>query len=167
MTTGKNIKNKPAALIITAAAAILFFSIKNLFFFDEDVFVANLQSSFMQQNWQRSVLVKQLFKIQHSFFGVNPFGYHFISLILHLLNALTAYLLFKKMLAFFIEETMPVENITAAFLILFLFTPVHSEPLSYLLAQGVLVFSLLAQWCVLFFLKKCGLLCLKGLVSGH
>lgn len=152
MTAVKNIFGKPAALLI-AAGVVLFFSIKNHFFFDEDIFVVKLNSPFMQQSWQRSFLVKQVFRIEQFFFGINPLGYHIVSIALHLANSFVALLLFKKLLLHFKIAVTSIDTTCTIFLILFLFSPVHSEPLSYLLAQGILIFSLLAICCLVFFLE--------------
>lgn len=149
----KSKTNNKSLVLIAAAAAVLIFSVKKHFFFDEDIFITNINSLFMQQDWQRSVFAKQLFKAQHFLFGTTPAGYHVVSVLLHLFNSITGYQLLKKLKQYFNITDVDGNAAVIIFLIFFLFTPVHSEPVSYILAQGVLLFSLLAQYSILFFIK--------------
>jgi hypothetical protein len=157
MRNEKAIKNNSLFLVTSfAVTGIFILLVKDLFFFDEDVFVVNLQSAFMQQDWERSFLAKQLFKVENFFFGKNPAGYHIVSVMLHLGNSIAGLLVFKKLLQNFkaIPVTFKEHTLLYVFFLLFLVSPIHSEPLSYILAQGILVFTLFALLSVLFFLKS-------------
>jgi hypothetical protein len=128
-------------------------SVKSLFFYDEDIFITNLQSPFMQQVWERSFIIKQVFKIQHFFFDKNPAGYHIVSAVLHIFNSFVALQLFKKLLNYYSVIIDNKPGLLFIFFIVFLFSAIHSEPLSYLLGQGIFVFSLCSQFCIIYFIK--------------
>jgi hypothetical protein len=152
----KNINSRFIYLSISLIAVMALVIVnKSLWFFDEDVFVTNLNSTFMQQGWQRAYLVKQFFKMQHYFFGKSPAGYHIISALLHAVNALLATTIFKmfcKQLRV-LPAALDLQNASYVFLMLFLITPVHSEPLCYILAQGVLLFSFFTLLSIFYFIK--------------
>lgn len=65
------------------------------------------------------------YKLNYYFFGVNPIGYHFTNIILHALNSL---------LIFLIVITLTNGRNWIAFVagLLFAFSPVHSEPISWI-----------------------------------
>lgn len=159
MFSEKNISQR-TVFIVTGFIALAAFivAVKDMFFFDEDIFITQLNSAFMQQGWQRSVLVKQFFKAENLLFGKSPAGYHIVSVVLHVLNAVLGVFLFKKLLQFLeVYKTFPVKTgILPVFFALFLFSGIHSEPLSYILAQGILLFSLFAQLSLLFFIAGAG-----------
>ncbi len=158
MFSEKNISQR-AVFIVTGLLALAAFviAVKDMFFFDEDIFITQLNSAFMQQGWQRSVLVKQVFKFENILFGKAPAGYHIVSAVLHVLNAATAVILFKKLLRFFgVDKTTSLKSGAFIFFILFLFSSIHSEPLSYILAQGILLFTLFAQLSLVFFIEAAG-----------
>ncbi len=141
-------------IILVTAGAAIFLAVKNLFFFDEDIFVAGT-NSFMQDVWQRSFIVKLTFIADSFISGKNAAGYHYTNLVLHLVNALLALFVFKellKLLANYLNQ-FQLTIIPFIFLILFLITPVHSEPLAYILARGGTVVSLFCLISILFFLK--------------
>ncbi len=146
--------NTPFWVIALFGLAALSISVKSLFFYDEDIFIANLQSPFMQQVWERSFLIKQVFKIQHFFFDKNPAGYHIVSAVLHTLNSLVALLLFKKLLQYYNIVIKNERSLLLIFFIVFLFSAIHSEPLCYLLGQGIFIFSLCSQFCIIYFIKS-------------
>ena len=132
----------------------IFLGVKNLFFFDEDVFVTAINGDFMSHIWQRSLIVKLSFKADYLLWGTNPYGYHLTSLFLHLINAVLAMWVLKELLKFgkyFTQFQLTV--IPVIFFTLFLFTPIHSEPLCYILARGGSVVSLFCC-CILFFLRS-------------
>lgn len=144
------------AVILFAAGVSIFWGIKNLFFFDEDVFVTAGNGEFLSHIWQRSLIVKLTFKADYLLWGANPYGYHLSSLFLHLINAVLAMWVLKELLKpvvkYFTQFQLTV--IPVIFFTLFLFTPVHSEPLCYILARGGLVVSLFCLLSVLFFLRS-------------
>lgn len=142
-------------LLAAIALVILLITAKDLFFFDEDIFVTAQHSSFMLQGWQRSFLVKQFFKAENFFFGTSPSGYHIVTVVLHLANALTGVFLFDKILRFSGTDgtIMPAkERGLFFFFIIFLLSPVHSEPMGYILAQGIMICTLFAQLCLICFI---------------
>jgi hypothetical protein len=144
------------AVILFAAAVSIFWVIKNLFFFDEDVFVTAGNGDFMSHIWQRSLVVKLTFKADYLLWGANPYGYHLTSLFLHLINAVLAMLVLKELLKPVVKyfTQFQLTAIPVIFFTLFLFTPVHSEPLCYILARGGSVVSLFCLLSVLFFLRS-------------
>jgi hypothetical protein len=142
-------------IILVTAGAAIFLSVKNLFFFDEDIFVAG-NNNFMQDVWQRSFIVKLTFIADNFISGKNAAGYHYTNLVLHLVNALLAFLVFKELLKLAANclNQFQLTITPFIFLILFLITPVHSEPLAYILARGGTVASLFCLTSVLLFLKS-------------
>jgi hypothetical protein len=156
MLVNKNINSRFVYMGISLiAAAVFIFLNKSLWFFDEDIFVANPDSPFLQQNWQRAYIVKQFFKTQHYFFEKNPAGYHIVSAMLHVINALLATKLFKMLCRQLqvLCAAADLQTSSYVFLVLFLITPVHSEPLCYILAQGVLVFAFFGLLSIIYFIK--------------
>jgi len=134
--------------------AVLIYCTKNLFFFDEDIFVTNVHSPFMQQVWQRSFIVKQFFRTELFLWGNNPAGWHVAGVVLHLSCAVTALLVAQKILKY-VAVSLDISQqqiIPVTFFILFLLAPIHSEPLCYILAQGVLMAALFSLLSILFFL---------------
>ena len=69
-------------------------------------------------------LITLSFRIDHMFWGFNPFGYHLTNLLFHLLNTLLVYLLFVR---FFRNRTL---SFFGAFL--FLAHPAHVEAVTYI-----------------------------------
>lgn len=144
------------AVILFAAGISIFWGIKNLFFFDEDVFVTAGNGDFLSYIWQRSLIVKLSFKADYLLWGTNPYGYHLTSLLLHLINAVLAMWVLKELLKPAVEyfTQFQLTVIPVIFFTLFLCTPVHSEPLCYILARGGSVVSLFCLLSVLFFLQS-------------
>ncbi len=144
------------AVILFAAGISIFWCVKNLFFFDEDVFVTAGNGDFMSHIWQRSLIVKLSFKADYLLWGTNPYGYHITSLFLHLINAVLAMWVLKELLKPVVKyfTQFQLTAIPVIFFTLFLFTPVHSEPLCYILARGGSVVSLFCLLSVLFFLRS-------------
>jgi hypothetical protein len=155
-------KNLPAInqryiylLILVITSVALWAAVKNLFFFDEDVFVTGSSGVFIQNLWQRSGIVKLTLVADNFLWGNNPAGYHYTNLILHVANAVLALLVLKqllKMMATYINQFQQT-TIAYIFFILFLISPVHSEPLCYILARGASVVSLFSLLSILFFFK--------------
>jgi len=155
-------KNLPAInkryiylLILFIAGSILFWAVKDLFFFDEDIFVTESSSEFMAKIWQRTLVGKLSYRWDYFIWGKNPFGYHFTNFILHLVNAVLALLLLKELLKLLSNQIngFQAKLVPYIFFILFLITPVHSEPLCYILARGCSVVSFFLLLSLLLFLK--------------
>jgi hypothetical protein len=152
-TTVANFTNLRWA-IISIAVIIFSITLSQLFFYDEDVFLLDASSAYMQQKWERSFLVKRFFQLQFYCFGKNAAGYHIVTTFLHVANALVGIKLLKKLLQYCNILIPNIEIILTAFLCIFLFTPIHSEPLSHILPQGVILLCLNAQLCVYFYLNS-------------
>ncbi len=146
---------KVYTIITVLAVAVFLFFCTGLFFYDEDIFVINTNGAFMQHAWQRSVLPKLFFRLQSIFFEANAVGYHIVSVVLHLCCAFAAAATTKSLLLSLINtvEAEQVQRLVLLFFILFLFSPIHSEPLCYILAQGVLLATLFCLLSILFYLK--------------
>ncbi len=113
-------------------------------------------NDFMQDVWQRSFIVKLTFIADNFITGKNAAGYHYTNLVLHLVNALFAFLVFKELLKLTTNylNQFQLTIVTITFLILFLITPIHSEPLAYILARGGTVVGLFGLISILLFLKS-------------
>ena len=143
------------SIILVIAGVAVFCTVKKLFFFDEDIFVAG-SNSFMQDVWQRSFIVKLTFIADNFIGGKNAAGYHYTNLVLHFVNALLALFVFKgllKLVANYLNQ-FQLTIIPIIFLIFFLITPVHSEPLAYIIARSGTVVSFFCLISILFFLKS-------------
>ncbi|NOT90120.1 hypothetical protein [Ferruginibacter sp.] len=156
-------KNQPAInyrytylLILVIAAIALSVAVNDLFFFDEDVFVIGGNGVFLQNLWQRSVIVKLTFIADNFIWAKNPVGYHYTNLILHLANAILALSVLKQLLKLISNYVSKFQQIATQyiFFILFLISPVHSEPLCYILARGGSVVAFFSLLSVLFFFKS-------------
>lgn len=143
-------------VILFVAGISIFWGIKNLFFFDEDIFVTAGGSEFLSHIWQRSIVVKLTFRADDFLWGSNPYGYHLTNLFLHLINAVLAMLVLKELLKPWVKyfTQFQLTGIPVIFFTLFLISPVHSEPLSYILARGGSVVSFFSLLSILFFLTS-------------
>jgi hypothetical protein len=142
-------------LLIIIAGVLLLSQAITLFFYDEDVFVTNLSGVFLQHDWQRSFFVKQFFKLESILFGKNPVGYHATSILLHLCNAWLAVKVLQQLLSTTQSGYSKEQHhiISVVFLLLFLFSPIHSEPLCYILAQGAIINACFTLLTIYFFIK--------------
>lgn len=150
----KQVFTKYSLGLLAVAFAAIAVAVKNHFYFDEDVFVTQLNSPFMQQAWQRAYLPKQILSIENFFFENNAMGYHLVSIVFHLLNTLIATRLLTLLISTYLlnYEISQSNNLHLVFVVFFLFTPVHSEPVNYILAQGILIFSVFALLSLFFLL---------------
>jgi hypothetical protein len=138
-------------------ATILFFVFaKDLFFYDEDIFIADTASDFMTQLWQRGIICKVSYWGDNYFYGNHPFGYHAANFVLHIANTgLATLVLIELLKACKIYFTsFQLKFIPVIFFLLFLFSPVHSEPLGYILARCGTLVSFFCLLSVLFLLKS-------------
>ncbi len=138
-------------------ATILFFVCANdLFFYDEDIFITNTSSEFMSQLWQRGIVCKASYWVDNYFYGDHPFGYHAANFVLHIANTALATLVLKELLKaskiYFTD--FQLKFIPVVFFAIFLFSPVHSEPLGYILARCGTLVSFFCLLSILFFLKS-------------
>jgi protein O-mannosyl-transferase len=137
------------------AGIVFFFAVKSLFFFDEDIFVAEGASDFFKNIWQRSAICKFTYLLDNYFYGNNPSGYHITNIILHLANAALATTILRELLKIVTNSVDEFQsNFTALlFLVFFLITPVHAEPLCYILGRAGLLVTFFCLLSILFFLK--------------
>jgi len=142
--------------IFLVAAAAIFFVTRRLFFFDEDIFVTDSRNSFMSGEWQRSLTCQLSFKLDNFIWGKRPVGYHFTNLVLHFIDALLATAVLKELLkqATAYLNSFQLTVIPIVFLLLFLISPIHSEPLCYILARDALVVSFFCLGTVLLLLRS-------------
>ena len=141
-----------AFLFFLVTSAILFYLCKYLFFYDEDIFVVNPQGRFMS-DFTRASVIKLSFLADNFLSGANPLGYHITNILLHLCNTLLATYIFRLLLKFTVLEESKARNAYYIFFFLFLLSPVHSEPLCYLLGRAGSVVTLFCLLSLLFFLK--------------
>jgi hypothetical protein len=142
-------------VVFFTATILLALSVKELFFFDEDIFVINSNADFFKQIWQRGFVCKLTYLSDNYFFGKNPGGYHIINLVFHLADAILGTLILNEFIKLchnhftvFQAKTIPI-----IFFTLFLVTPIHSEPLCYILARDGSIVTFFCLLSVLFFIK--------------
>lgn len=91
--------------------------------------ILNIPSVFLKG--QQNIFYKPMFftylTIVHSIFGLNPFPFHFIQVLMHAINTFLIYLLFKK---FFSKE------ISFLLSLIFLVHPLNVEAIAYISAAG-------------------------------
>jgi tetratricopeptide (TPR) repeat protein len=137
------IKSKPAPpqkwkvpLLITLLAGLLVLvywpAISGSFIWDDDVYVTNNPLLTSPHGWQDIwfsaehqsqffPLVFTTLRLEHALWGLNPFGYHLVNVLLHAANAVLVWLLLRKM-------SVPGAWIAAA---LFAFHPVQAESVAW------------------------------------
>ena len=142
-------------IILIAAGLAFFFALRNLFFFDEDIFVTNTKSVFMKEFLQRCTTVKITYLIDNFFWKNNSTGYHITNLLLHLINAILALKVLMQLVSQIDQFNRSVRSDTTLliFFILFLITPIHSEPLCYILGRDGLLVATFCLLSILSFLK--------------
>lgn len=149
-------------LFLTSVIFILYANIlPNPFVWDDNIFILQnlfirdwknipllFQSEFFSKSPQEKMfekggyyrpLVMLLYTLEYPLWGENPFGYHLVSILLHVLNVFLVYHLIHL---FFRDRTLSF--ISA---LLFASHPLHTEAVSYLPSRGdllVTAFSLLA-----------------------
>jgi hypothetical protein len=141
--------------VISAAAVSILWGVKNLYFFDEDIFIVNRQSEFLQLIWQRCTAVKFTYLIDNYFWSKNPLGYHITNLFFHIANTILAIKVFISLLkstGIFVNHYQ-LQTALLIFCILFLFTPIHSEPICYILGRDGLLVTFFCLISILSFLK--------------
>ncbi|PKN66575.1 MAG: hypothetical protein CVU52_10655 [Deltaproteobacteria bacterium HGW-Deltaproteobacteria-10] len=138
---GNQHKNLTPVLICLALAVltiIAFWQIKDCGFinFDDDIYIyenAHLQSflnwksighafSFYFSNWHPLTWLSWM--LDYSIFGLNPFGYHLVNLLLHILNTVLLFLILWRMT----KTTWP----SALVAVLFAIHPLHVESVAWI-----------------------------------
>ena len=148
-----NKKFNPIALVIFAIVSVVFFYLcKRLFFYDEDIFIVNPQSSFIS-DFSRGAVVKLTFLSDQFFYKTNSTGYHVTNILLHLINTfLAAYIFYVLMELTPIVYSKAIKT-SYIFFFLFLLSPIHGEPLCYLLGRAGLIVTFFCLLSFFFFLK--------------
>jgi len=151
-------------LIITIGLLAYFRSFNNKFAWDDQLlitqnhYVTNFQSSFLPKIFsgpisegagERSNAYRPLqilsYVADHSFYVLNPYGFHLTSFLIHLLTSLVFYLMIKML---FRNELLAL---IAA--ILFLIHPVQTEAVAYISGRADPLAALLILSTNLFFIK--------------
>lgn len=145
-------KAQIASVIFFLFAAVLFYLCTRLFFYDEDIFVANSHSNFMK-DLTRTAIVKINFLLDNFFYKTNSTGYHITNILLHLANTFLATYTFRILLNSVKIKEIKISKTSYIFFFLFLLSPVHSEPLCYILGRAGLIVTLFCTLSFLFFLK--------------
>ncbi len=105
------------------------------------------------QDLSRAAIVKLTFFADNFFYKTNATGYHITSVLLHFLNTFLATYTLRTLLKLIQPEQLNISNACYIFFFLFLITPIHSEPLCYLLGRAGLIVTLFCTLSLLFFLK--------------
>lgn len=145
-------KARIAVVLFVLFAAVLLYLSTRLFFYDEDIFVLNAHGNFMS-DLTRAPAGKLTFLADNFFYKANPAGYHISSILLHLVITVVATHTFRTLLKFVYPEKSKINNVAYIFFFLFLLSPVHSEPLCYILGRAGLLVTLFCLLSLLFFLK--------------
>ncbi len=86
--------------------------------------------------------------------GYNPFWYHLLSLVWHVANVLLIYHFLNMLLSMHYKERSDKSQIIAFIAALLLAVhPVNTEPVSWVSASKILIYSFFYLWCLLFYLK--------------
>lgn len=89
-----------------------------------------------------------LFALVYRVSGLNPFGYHLSSIIIHALNALLVFYLINKLFA-----NYPLALLSS---ILFCVHPIHTETVSYISSVAELLVSLFILLTIIFYIRYVG-----------
>jgi hypothetical protein len=141
--------------ILLVAAIVFSFSIKQLFFYDEDIFVVNTSSDFFNQIGQRSFVGKLTYLANNFLFNTSAYGYHFTNILFHLANAVLGVLVITQIVKICSSFISPfqLKTIPLIFLLLFLCSPIHSEPLCYILARDGMLVAFFCLLSIFLFIK--------------
>ncbi|MEO6453932.1 MAG: hypothetical protein ABIN97_07675 [Ginsengibacter sp.] len=145
-------KTQVAVIIFFLSAAALLYLCTKLFFYDEDIFVADPHNNFMS-DLTRGSTVKLSFLSDNFFYKTSATGYHVTNVLLHLFNTIIATYTFRTLLKYVNPAQLKTDYTCYIFFLHFLLSPIHSEPLCYLLGRAGLIVTLFCTLALLFFLK--------------
>jgi hypothetical protein len=104
-------------------------------------------------DFSRAPVVKLTFLLDNFFYGTSATGYHVTNVFLHLCNTFLATYTFRLLLKYTVLDEQKAKSACYFFFFLFLLSPVHSEPLCYLLGRAGLLVTFFCILSFLFFLK--------------
>ena len=142
--------------IFLLSVIAVFLATKQLFFFDEDIFVVNSSNSFMSGSWQRSITCQWSFRLDNYIWGADPAGYHITNITLHFIDALLATAVLKRLLRYCAAwlSLWQINFIPVIFIAFFLISPIHAEPLCYILARDAVLVTFFCLCSILFLLRS-------------
>jgi len=161
-----NKKNIAVFLFLTLIAFILYFPALKLGFFSDDYHMLHTAQNFdgVGRYFASNIIGERIgstygpimnifFELEYFLFGLNPFGYHFIALLLYSSTAFVLFLLVKKLL----PKSKKRKKLALLSAMVFLLLPNHAEAaiwvavLPHVLAS---FFFLLAIYFYLLFIEK-------------
>lgn len=158
---------KQIALLLLLIVAVYFPSLKNDFvYFDDDKAIlynpvvngtSNATLFHGQNLGMYAPATWLLYKATYAFSGKTAFGYHFVSLLLHLINTVLVFLIFLQL--FKKNDEAPAyswQSTTLPFFIALAFGlhPIQVEAVSWAAGQSTLLFSLFYLAAALFYIKS-------------
>lgn len=112
----------------------------------KDLSISNIISIFSNYHYRMyHPIVTLSYAIEYYFFKLDPFIYHFINIILHLLNTFLVFFIFRKL-----TKSFAVSYIVG---ILFAIHPVHVEAVAWVSARKDLLYSIFYLLSILFYIK--------------
>lgn len=142
-------------LLIFASSLFLFFKSLNYYFFQDDWFVLNwVQNSdwlsllnFREDIiYWRPISMPIFFKLGQTVFGINPTGYHLFALIVHFVNTVLVFLLFRRLNL--------SQNVALFVAFIFATASFHFVPLSWLSTTSYIIGPTFILTSLILFLKN-------------
>ena len=147
-------------LIIAAACFVVYsYSLKGGFLWDDETLILNNAS--LRSNSLFSLFLRPLssefsayyrplqmlsYKLDYLVWGLNPFGFHLSSIIIHILNSLLVYAV-----VFIIGANLGTAFLTG---LVFSIHPLFSEPVNYISSRPDLLLGFFLLLALIFYLKK-------------
>lgn len=162
----KTSQDKLAVLIIALGSLIIYFnSLGNAFVFDDfhgivrNLYIKDLrylpmlfkghytsEANIPQGMFRPILLVSFLFN--YLFSGLKPFAYHLINILLHFLNGILCYSLFKAL-----KKDLPF-GLMLGVSLLFIFHPINTETINYISCRSDLLVSFFTLSAVISYINK-------------
>lgn len=98
-------------------------------------------------------LMPVVFSLIHSLWQLNPFGYHFFDLLLHIINAILLYFFFKKILE--IQSMKSAKSIAWVVSLIFLIHPANVESVAYISSTQELLYVFFLLLSTLLTIQYC------------
>lgn len=109
----------------------------------------NLKIIFSEQfvgNYQPLTMLSYM--IEHKLWGLNPFGYHFTNLLLHLLNTALVFLIIKKLISTRLGEKGQGGEIAFITALLFGIHPLHVESVAWVAERKDVLYGFFFLWAL-------------------